>query len=57
MSKVTVNMTAAYEEVYSLCVIQEYSDKEILEDDQMFLGTFGAIRDLITLKKSTSRTL
>ena len=57
MSTVTVNMTAALEEVYRICVIPEVSDSEIFDRDDLFLGAFGAIQDLIELKKSTSRKI
>ena len=57
MTKVQQNMVMAYEELYLSCVIPEYSDSIIHENDEIFVGTFSSLEYLIQVKKSHSSSL
>lgn len=57
VSKVNVNPVVAAEELYKSCVISEISDKEILDDQDLFLSIISDLRSMIELKKSSSRKL
>lgn len=57
MSKVNVNMVVACEELYKACVIDEISDKEILGNDDIFMGTMEHIQELVIIKKSVLKKL
>jgi hypothetical protein len=57
LATISSNPIAAFEMLFSACVIPEISDMEILTNDDYFLGACAAMDGIISLKKSSLKKL
>jgi hypothetical protein len=57
MAKINVNPVEANEILLNNTIIAEVSDMEALKDDSIFFALVSEMDDIISVKKSTSRTL